>query len=170
MRRAANRVRRRGRRSPPAFGRDIGVRPRGRSPSVDGQASTATSPWRKPACMHPFRDGCSRSDASNRSTRGTVRGRHTGHGDGQLAPLDSFGALVGRFQLGVHPLIGEESGTVLGDAVAAHQTDCFAHHVGAVARIPELSRGAEHVRFGVLEDEGHERVVLRDQRAVDRWD
>ena len=41
----------------------------------------------------------------------------------------------------VHPLVAEEAGAVFGDAVAAHEADGFAHHVGAVAGVPELAAG-----------------------------
>ena len=68
-----------------------------------------------------------------------------GHGDAELAALDGFGTFVGGFELRVHPLVAEEAGAVLGDAVAAHQADGFAHHVRAVAGVPELAGGAEDV-------------------------
>ena len=44
-----------------------------------------------------------------------------GHGDAEIATLHRLGALVGRFQLRVHPLVSQEAGTVFGDPVAAHQ-------------------------------------------------
>ena len=59
-----------------------------------------------------------------------------GHGYGQLTALYSFRTFIGGFELCVHPLVGKEAGTVFGDAVAAHEADGFAHHVGAVAGIP----------------------------------
>ena len=43
-----------------------------------------------------------------------------GHGDAELAPLHGFGAFVSGLELGVHPLVTEEAGTVFGDAVATH--------------------------------------------------
>src|ERR1035437_9836327 len=61
------------------------------------------------------------------------------------AALQGLGTFVGGFELRIHPLVAEEPGAVLGDAVAAHQADGFAHHAGAVARIPHLTGGAEHV-------------------------
>ena len=59
-----------------------------------------------------------------------------GHGDRQLTPLHGLRPFVGRLQLRVHPLVGQEAGAILGDAVAAHQADGLAQHVGAVACIP----------------------------------
>ena len=92
-----------------------------------------------------------------------------GHGDGELAALHGFGTFVGGFELRVHPLVGEEAGAIFGDAVAAHEADGLAHHVGAVAGVPELGGGAEDVGFGVFENELHERVGLRVRhRAGDR--
>src|SRR5207237_3886203 len=74
-----------------------------------------------------------------------------GHGDAELAPLDGLGALISSLELGVHPLMAQETGTVLGDAVTAHETDGLAHHAGAMAGVPELARGAEDVGDGVEE-------------------
>ena len=81
-----------------------------------------------------------------------------GHGDGELAALHGFGAFVGGFKLRVHPLVGEEAGAILGDAVAAHEADGLAHHVGAVTGVPKLGGGTEHVGLGILEDELDERI------------
>ena len=63
----------------------------------------------------------------------------------ELAALDGLGAFVGRLELGVHPLLAQEAGAVLGDAVAAHQADGLAHHGGAVAGVPQLAGRAEDV-------------------------
>ena len=61
----------------------------------------------------------------------------------------------------VHPLVGQEAGAILGDAVAAHQADGLAQHVGAVAGVPQLGGRAEHVGLGVLQDELHQRIGLQ---------
>ena len=100
-----------------------------------------------------------------------------GHGDGQLAALHGLGAFVGGFELRVHPLVGQEAGAVLGDAVAAHQADGLAHHVGAVAGVPELGGRAEHVGLGILQHVLHQRIGLEFgaarivflQTATTRW-
>ena len=59
----------------------------------------------------------------------------------QLAPLHGFGTFIGGFELRIHPLVAEEAGAIFGDAVAAHQADGFAHHVGAMTGVPELEAG-----------------------------
>ena len=92
-----------------------------------------------------------------------------GHGHGQLAALHGFRTFVGGFQLGVHPFVGQEAGAVLGDAVAAHQAHGLAHHVGAVAGVPELGCGADHVGLGVLEDVLHQRIGLEFGAARGIW-
>ena len=63
----------------------------------------------------------------------------------ELASLDGLGAFIGRLELRIHPFVAEESGAILGDAVAAHQTDRLPHHVGAVAGVPELGGRANDV-------------------------
>ena len=67
------------------------------------------------------------------------------HGDGKLQTLHGFRAFVGGFQLRIHPFLAEEAGAILRDAVAAHEADGFAHHVRAVAGVPEFARGAKHI-------------------------
>ena len=68
-----------------------------------------------------------------------------GHGERELETLHGLRAFVGGFELGVHPLLAQEARAILRDAVAAHEADGFAHHVGAVAGVPELAGGAEDV-------------------------
>jgi hypothetical protein len=63
-----------------------------------------------------------------------------GHGDAELAPLHGFGAFVGGFELRVHPLVSQEAGAILGDAVAAHQADGFAHHAARRGRCSTACR------------------------------
>ena len=63
----------------------------------------------------------------------------------KLAALHGLGPFVGGLELRVHPLVAEEARAILGDAVAAHQADGLAHHVGAVAGVPQLAGRAEHV-------------------------
>src|ERR1039458_10102897 len=84
-----------------------------------------------------------------------------GHGDGQLTALHSFGPLVGGFQLCVHPLVGQEAGAVFRDAVAAHEAYCFTKHVSAVAGVPKLGCGTDHVGLGVEQDILDERVGFK---------
>ena len=84
-----------------------------------------------------------------------------GHGHRQLPPLHRFRPFVGRLQLRVHPLVGQEAGAVLGDAVSAHQAHRLAHHVGAVAGVPQLGRRAQHVGLGVLQHKIHQRIGLQ---------
>ena len=117
--------------------------------------------------MHAPVPGRVRCDAAHLGDPGAELGEEdlAGHGDGQLAPLHGLGTFVGGFELRVHPLVGEEAGAVFGDAVAAHQAHGFAHHVGAVAGVPQLGRGAEHVGLGVLEDEVHEGIGLEFSAA-----
>ncbi len=67
-------------------------------------------------------------------------------------------SLVGRFKLRIHPLAGQESRAVLGDAISAHQAHGFAHHVCAVARVPKLRRRTQHVRFRILQYKLHQRI------------
>ena len=89
-----------------------------------------------------------------------------GHGDAELAALHGFGTFVGGFELRVHPLVAEEAGAVLGDAVAAHQADGLAHHARAVAGVPELAGGAEDVGDGVEQRVVHQRRGGRGRRRV----
>ena len=108
--------------------------------------------------MHRCPGATRRCGASPRSRRELGEEDFAGHGDGQLAALHGFGTFVGGLELRVHPLVGEETGAIFGDAVAAHQADGFAHHVGAVAGVPELGGRAEDVGFGILEDVLHEGI------------
>ena len=82
------------------------------------------------------------------------------HRHADLAALHHFRALVRGLQLRVGPLVEEEAGAVLGDAVAAHQADGLAQHVRAVAGGPQLGRRAEHVADGAQPDVRDERVGL----------
>ncbi len=104
--------------------------------------------------------GRSRGDAPHLGGPGAELGQEDlgGHGHRQLAALHGFRAFVGGFELRVHPLVAEEAGAVLGDAVAAHQADGLAQHVGAVAGIPELGGRANHVGFGVHQHVLHQRI------------
>src|SRR5664280_3129244 len=72
-----------------------------------------------------------------------------GHGDRDLAALNGLRALIRRLELGIHPLMSEESGAVLGDAVSAHEADGLTHQGGAVTGVPELGGGAEDVGLGI---------------------
>ena len=83
-----------------------------------------------------------------------------GHGEAELAALHGFRAFVGGFELRIHPLVAQEAGAIFGDAVAAHQADGFAHHLRAVAGVPELAGGAKHVGDAI------EQSVLDDQRIA----
>ena len=89
------------------------------------------------------------------------------HRHRDLPALDRLGALVGRLELRVHPLLAEEAGAVLGDAVAAHERDGLAQHGRADAGVPELRRGAEDVGLRVEEREADDLVgsQLGDARA-----
>ena len=89
-----------------------------------------------------------------------------GHGERELETLHRFGAFVGGFELGVHPLLAQEARAILRDAVAAHEADGFAHHVGAVAGVPELAGGAEHVGLRIEQHELHQRIGLQARRAL----
>ncbi|KAF5038846.1 hypothetical protein DSECCO2_550040 [anaerobic digester metagenome] len=71
-----------------------------------------------------------------------------GHGDRELAALHALGAFVGGFELAVVPLVEQEPGAVLGDAVAAHERHGLAHDGRAVAGVPELAGRAEHAGLG----------------------
>ena len=84
-----------------------------------------------------------------------------GHRDGELPALDGFRPLVGRLQLGVHPLLPQEPRAVLGDPVAPHQAHRLAHHVGAVAGVPELAGRAEDAPQGILDEVPDQRILLK---------
>ena len=86
----------------------------------------------------------------------------------KLPALHRFGSLVGRFELRVHPLAGQESRAVLGDSVSAHQAHGLAHHVGAVAGVPQLGRRAQHIGLGILQDELHQRIGRESRARPDR--
>ncbi len=88
------------------------------------------------------------------------------HGDGELQALHGFRAFVGGFELRVHPFLAEESGAIFRDAVATHEADGFAHHVGAVAGVPELARGAEDVGQRVEQGELNQRVGFQFVSAL----
>ena len=80
------------------------------------------------------------------------------HGDGKLQALHGLGAFVSGFQLRVHPFLAEEAGAIFRDAVAAHEAHGFAHHVGAVAGVPELAGGTEHVGLRIEHGEADQRI------------
>ena len=84
-----------------------------------------------------------------------------GHGYGQLAALHGLGAFICRFKLRVHPFVCQKAGTILGDAVSAHQADGLTHHVRAMAGVPQLGGRAEHVGLGVLQHKLHQRIGLK---------
>ena len=88
------------------------------------------------------------------------------HRHRKLAALDRLRPLVGGLELGVHPLVAEETRAVLGDAVAADQAHRVAHDVGAMAGVPELGGGAEDVGLRVEDEILDERIAL--QRLVTR--
>ncbi len=95
-----------------------------------------------------------------------------GHGDAELAALHGFGTFVGGFELGIHPLVAEEAGAVFGDAVTAHEADGFAHHLRAVAGVPQLAGGAEHVGHAIEDGVLHQGIFLElgtAGRAGTRW-
>ena len=80
------------------------------------------------------------------------------HRDGKLQPLHGFRAFVSRFELRIHPFLAEETGAIFRDAVAAHEADGFAHHVRAVAGVPEFARGAKHIGQRVKDGKFHQRI------------
>ena len=84
-----------------------------------------------------------------------------GHGDGKLQALHGFRSFVGGFELGIHPFLAEESGTILRDAVTAHEADGFAHHVRAVAGVPELARRAKDIGQRIEHGKLHQRIGLQ---------
>ena len=91
-----------------------------------------------------------------------------GHGDAELAALHGLGAFVGGLELRVHPLVAQEAGAILGDAVAAHEAHRFAHHVRAVAGVPQLAGGAEDVGHRIEQRVLHQNVVPPARAACRR--
>ena len=84
-----------------------------------------------------------------------------GHGNGKLQALHRLRALVGGFELRVHPFLSEEARAILRDSVAAHEADGFPHHVGAVTGVPELAGRAKDVSQGIEDDKLQERVLAK---------
>ena len=84
-----------------------------------------------------------------------------GHGDGKLQSLHRFRSFVSRFELGIHPLLAEESRTIFRNAVTAHEADGLAHHVRAVAGVPELARRTQNVGQRIEQGKFHQRVGLQ---------
>ena len=73
--------------------------------------------------------------------RNTREKNLAGHRHGKLAALHRLRPLVGRLELGVHPLVSEEARAVLGDSVSADQAHRLPHDVGAVAVSHSLQAG-----------------------------
>jgi hypothetical protein len=83
------------------------------------------------------------------------------HGDDQVATLHRFRSLVGCFQLRIHPFVGEKTGAILGNTVAAHQAQRFAHRIGARAGVPQLGRRTQHPRHRIGQDKPDQDVLIR---------
>ena len=82
------------------------------------------------------------------------------HRDAELAALlHGLGALVGGFELRIHPLVAEEAGAILRDPIAAHQADSFPHRLRAVAGVPQLAGRAEHVGDAIEQGILRERII-----------
>ena len=67
------------------------------------------------------------------------------HRLGNLTALNGLRAFIRCVKLHIRPLVEQESGAVLRDAIAAHERDRLTHHIRAMTGVPELAARTEHV-------------------------